>query len=109
MLNGLKVAVIMPAYNAAATLKKTYANLPKELVDDVILTDDFSSDETVELSRSLGIHTLIHTSEQRLWRQSEDLLRRGARARRRHRRHASSRLPIFAPSRAGYCLDGGVR
>ena len=61
MLNGLKIAVIMPAYNAAATLKKTYASLPKELIDDVILTDDFSTDETVELSRSLGIHTIIHT------------------------------------------------
>jgi glycosyltransferase involved in cell wall biosynthesis len=61
MLNGLKVAVIMPAYNAAGTLKKTHASLPKELIDDVILTDDFSSDETVELSRSLGIHTLVHT------------------------------------------------
>jgi glycosyltransferase involved in cell wall biosynthesis len=61
MLNGLKIAVIMPAYNAAATLKKTYASLPKELIDDVILTDDFSTDDTVELSRSLGIHTIIHT------------------------------------------------
>jgi glycosyltransferase involved in cell wall biosynthesis len=61
MLNGLKVAVIMPAYNAVATLRLTYESLPKELVDDIILTDDFSTDDTVELSRSLGIHTILHT------------------------------------------------
>lgn len=60
MLNGLKVAVILPAYNAAATLKRTYDSLPKELVDDIILTDDFSKDETADLSRSLGIHTIVH-------------------------------------------------
>ena len=61
MLNGLKVAVILPAYNAAATLQRTYDSLPKELVDDIILTDDYSRDATAELSRSLGIHTIVHT------------------------------------------------
>jgi glycosyltransferase involved in cell wall biosynthesis len=61
MLNGHKIAVIMPAYNAAATLKRTYNSLPKELVDDIILTDDFSIDGTAELSQSLGIHTIVHT------------------------------------------------
>lgn len=60
MLNGLKVTVIMPAYNAARTLKITYDCLPKELVDDVILTDDRSSDDTSEIARSLGIHTIEH-------------------------------------------------
>jgi hypothetical protein len=61
MLNGLKITVIMPAYNAAATLKQTYDNLPKVLIDDVILTDNFSTDNTVEVSHSLGIHTILHT------------------------------------------------
>ena len=61
MLNGAKVTVIMPAYNAAATLEKTFNDLPKELVDDIILTDDYSSDATESLARSLGIHTIVHT------------------------------------------------
>jgi glycosyltransferase involved in cell wall biosynthesis len=61
MLDGLKIAVIMPAYNAAATLKRTYDSLRKGLIDDIILTDDFSTDNTVELSQSLGIHTILHT------------------------------------------------
>lgn len=61
MLDGLKVIVVMPAYNAAETLQRTFDSLPKELVDDIILTDDDSDDGTAELSRNLGIHTVVHT------------------------------------------------
>lgn len=60
MLNGLKVTVIMPAYNAGKTLKVTYDALPRELVDDIILTDDRSSDNTSEIAKTLGIHTIEH-------------------------------------------------
>lgn len=61
MLNGKKVAVIMPAYNAEKTLEKTYDEIPKDLVDEVILTDDASHDRTAEVSRKLGIKTIVHT------------------------------------------------
>jgi len=54
------VAIVLPAYNAARTLQKTYSEIPHDIVDDVILTDDASTDETVALSRSLGICTLRH-------------------------------------------------
>lgn len=60
MINGLRVAVIMPAYNAAKTLQRTVDDLPKELIDDIILTDDFSKDDTVRISRELGITTIVH-------------------------------------------------
>ena len=60
MIDGLRVAVIMPAYNASATLQKTFASLPMQLVDDVILTDDSSKDDTVAISKWLGIHTIEH-------------------------------------------------
>lgn len=60
MLNGKKVTIIMPAYNAAKTLAKTYADLPHEIVDHVILTDDASKDDTAALSRSMGITTFVH-------------------------------------------------
>ena len=60
MLHGQKVAVVLPAYNAAKTLQKTFAEIPQDVVDDIILTDDASSDATVELARELGIHTLRH-------------------------------------------------
>lgn len=60
MINGKKVAVVMPAYNAAATLQQTLQEIPREIVDDIILTDDASSDNTVELANSLGIYTLRH-------------------------------------------------
>jgi glycosyltransferase involved in cell wall biosynthesis len=50
----------MPAYNAAQTLKKTYEDLPHEYVDEVILVDDASTDETSKLARELGIKTVIH-------------------------------------------------
>ena len=51
----------MPAYNAEKTLKKTYDEIPKDIVDNVILTDDASQDETVKLSRELDIKTFVHT------------------------------------------------
>lgn len=60
MLNGKTVTVVMPAYNAAETLERTYDELPHELVDQVILTDDGSTDDTVEHARRLGLTVLVH-------------------------------------------------
>ena len=60
MLNGKKIVVIMPAYNAEKTLEKTYREIPFEIVDDVILVDDASSDCTSEIAKSMGIRTIIH-------------------------------------------------
>jgi len=56
----MTVIVIMPAYNAAKTLETTYASIPMEIVDKIILTDDVSEDETVEIARKLGLKTIIH-------------------------------------------------
>lgn len=50
----------MPAYNAEKTLKATYDDIPKDIVDDIILTDDHSSDRTVEIARELGLKTFVH-------------------------------------------------
>lgn len=61
MINGKKICVVMPAYNAARTLKKTYDEIPRDIVDDVILTDDASQDETVKLSQELNIKTIVHS------------------------------------------------
>ena len=60
MLNGKKVVVIMPAYNAEKTLEKTYDEIYKDIVDEIILTDDNSSDNTKELSKNLNITTIVH-------------------------------------------------
>lgn len=60
MLNGKKVAVVMPAYNAEKTLERTYGEIPFEIVDDVILVDDASKDRTSEIARQMGIHTIVH-------------------------------------------------
>lgn len=60
MLEGEKVIVVMPAYNAAETLEKTYNDLPREIVDEIILVDDVSQDETVEIARRLGLKVIIH-------------------------------------------------
>ena len=51
----------MPAYNAEKTLKKTYDEIPKDIVDDIILTDDASQDKTVKLAQELNIKTFVHT------------------------------------------------
>jgi glycosyltransferase involved in cell wall biosynthesis len=55
-----KVVVVMPAYNAAKTLHMTYADLPREMVDLVILVDDGSSDETAKIARELGLELFVH-------------------------------------------------
>ena len=59
MYKGKKVVVVLPAYNAALTLEKTYAEIPFDLVDEVILCDDASKDNTVELARQIGIQHII--------------------------------------------------
>ncbi|WP_411767161.1 glycosyltransferase family 2 protein [Winogradskyella sp. A3E31] len=61
MINNKKVVVVLPAYNAAYTLQQTYNEIPFDIVDDVILTDDYSTDNTVEIGKSLGIkHIIVH-------------------------------------------------
>ncbi|MEM6732071.1 MAG: glycosyltransferase family 2 protein [Myxococcota bacterium] len=60
MIGSSRVTVVMPAYNAAQTLEQTYRELPFEIVDEVLLTDDASTDETVKLARELGIRTIRH-------------------------------------------------
>lgn len=55
-----RVIVVMPAYNAAKTLERTYRDLPEDLIDKVILVDDVSQDETVEIARRLGLKVIIH-------------------------------------------------
>jgi len=60
MILGKKIAVVMPAYNAEFTLRRTYEEIPKELVDDIILVDDASRDKTVDVAKELGLHHVVH-------------------------------------------------
>ena len=60
MLEGRRIVVVLPAYNAAKTLRQTLDAIPRQVVDEILLTDDASRDDTVNLSRSLGIPTLVH-------------------------------------------------
>lgn len=60
MLFDKKIVVVMPAYNAEQTLRKTYSEIPRQYIDEVILVDDRSSDKTAEIARSLGCRTVVH-------------------------------------------------
>jgi glycosyltransferase involved in cell wall biosynthesis len=61
MFQGKKVVVVMPAYNAAQTLKQTVEEIPGDLVDEIILCDDASTDNTVEVAREIGLkHIVAH-------------------------------------------------
>ncbi len=61
MIDGKKVVVVFPAYNAAKTLEKTYNELPFDIVDETILVDDASKDDTADLAQRIGInHVIIH-------------------------------------------------
>lgn len=57
-----KVIVIMPAYNAERTLEKTYNEIPKEYVDEIILVDDASKDRTVEIAKRLELQVIVHSA-----------------------------------------------
>lgn len=60
MIGNKKIVVVLPAYNAAKTLKKTIDDIPKDWVDEIILVDDASQDETVKIAKSLGLETIVH-------------------------------------------------
>ena len=60
VLAGKKVVVVMPAYNAALTLESTYNDIPFDVVDEVLLVDDSSHDETVAVARRLNLHCFLH-------------------------------------------------
>jgi len=60
MLDGCKIVVVMPAYNAAKTLESTFGEVPRDIVDEVLLVDDASRDETIEVARRLGIRFFQH-------------------------------------------------
>ncbi|MEM7411471.1 MAG: glycosyltransferase family 2 protein [Myxococcota bacterium] len=61
MFHGKKIVVVMPAYNAARTIEQTYREIPLDLVDEVVVTDDASRDDTVKVAERLGLRTLVHT------------------------------------------------
>ncbi|MDE2001615.1 MAG: glycosyltransferase family 2 protein [Patescibacteria group bacterium] len=60
MINHKKIVVVLPAYNAAKTLKKTLDAIPRDVVDDIILVDDASSDDTVAVAQKLGLRVFVH-------------------------------------------------
>jgi len=55
-----RIIIVLPAYNAAKTLEKTYLDIPRETISKIILVDDVSQDQTVEVARSLGLSVVIH-------------------------------------------------
>ena len=60
MSTDARIVIVLPAYNAAQTLEKTYADIPKDKVFKIILVDDVSQDQTVEIARALGLSVVIH-------------------------------------------------
>ena len=65
MINGKKIVVVLPAYNAAETLEQTYREIPFDIVDDVVLVDDASPDNTVDVGKSLGIKHIVKHQKNR--------------------------------------------
>jgi glycosyltransferase involved in cell wall biosynthesis len=82
VLNGMRIFVVMPAYNAARTLARTCAELPRDVVDQILVVDDHSHDSTVQLARELGLTTYRHEANLGYGRNQKtcyrEALRRGA-------------------------------
>src|SRR6202011_3988554 len=62
MINGRRIGVVLPAYNAAVTLSRTVAELDREVIDDIVLVDDASSDQTVPVAQQIGLAPIVHES-----------------------------------------------
>jgi glycosyltransferase involved in cell wall biosynthesis len=62
MINGRRIGVVLPAYNAEATLARTVAELDRDVIDEIVLVDDASTDQTVTLARDLGLEPIRHES-----------------------------------------------
>ena len=60
MIKGKKIVVVLPAYNAEMTLEETVKEIPRDIVDDIILVDDNSRDHTVQLAKKLALNTFVH-------------------------------------------------
>jgi len=56
----MKTSIVLPAYNASKTLKRTVSDIPEAIADDIILVDDASSDDTVEIAKDLGLKVFVH-------------------------------------------------
>ena len=59
MIHGKRIVVVMPAYNAASTLERTVQEIPRDVVDDIVLVDDKSKDDTVLVAKELGLEHII--------------------------------------------------
>ena len=108
MINGKRIVVVLPAYNAAKTLKATVQELPNT-VDAIILVDDHSSDETVRLARELSLIVEVHSRNYGYGGNQKTCYARALGGRRRHRRNDPPRLSIFAVAGHTDGWDGGVR
>ena len=104
MLKDKKIIVVMPAYNAAKTLRKTYEEvMAQDIVDLVVLVDDGSNDETAAIARSLPDTRVFVHKKSWLWCKPENLLPDGPGRGRRYHYYDSSGLPVYshADSRHG--------
>lgn len=106
MFRGKKIVVVMLAYNAARTLRQTYDEvMAQEVIDTVVIVDDASQDETTASPRSCRTLASKRIPESRLRGKPEDVLQPGPRARRRHRHHGASRLPVHTQADPGHGVD----
>lgn len=65
MIGNKKIVVVLPAYNASLTLEKTYSEIPFDIVDEVVLVDDLSTDATIEVAKKIGIRHIVQHQKNR--------------------------------------------
>ena len=94
MIHGKKIVVVLPAYQAEKTIERTFQEIPKDVIDHILMVDDASNDKTVEVASPIGDSNHRSRTQPRIRWEPKDLLSGGIKNWSRYCYYASPGLPV---------------
>ena len=109
MIHGKKILVVLQAFRAEQTLERTCAEVPRDVVDAVLLVDDGSDDQTLEIARRMGVDSFVHSNNLGYGANQKDMLPGSPAGWRGCGRNAAPRLPVRSEVGWGFGCDGRLK